>query len=140
MENKPKFKIGLLCSSFDLMHIGHLRTLEVASEQCEKIIVCLNVVPENGWKNKPVQSVYERYKKLSMCKNISKIIPYESEEDLLLLLQTTTYDVRILGEDYLGREWTGIGYEACMGIKTLYIDRSHGKSSTELKNRVKING
>ncbi|MCL2860941.1 MAG: adenylyltransferase/cytidyltransferase family protein [Firmicutes bacterium] len=137
MENKKKYKIGLICSSFELLHIGHIRMIEQATGQCESVVIALNCCPESGWKKKPTQSIYERWKQVSSIKGVDVVIPYEDEKDLELLIRTLTYDVRILGDDYIDKSWTAKEYEEEQGIQALFINRAHGKSTTELKNRIK---
>ncbi|MCL2861328.1 MAG: adenylyltransferase/cytidyltransferase family protein [Firmicutes bacterium] len=133
---KKNYKVGLVCSSFELLHSGHIRMIEQAREACEIIVVALNCYPETGWKSKPVQSVYERWKQVHNIKGVDLIIPYENENDLELLIKTTTYDVRILGDDYVDKNWTGKDFEKERGIETLFLNRSHGKSTSELKSRI----
>jgi glycerol-3-phosphate cytidylyltransferase len=76
--------------------------LEEAKQHCDYLIVGLQTDPtiDRPEKNKPVQSVYERYTQLKGCKYVDEIIPYSTEEDLLNLLTSVNYDVRILGEEY----------------------------------------
>ena len=74
-------KIGFTCSCFDLLHAGHILMLKDAREQCDKLIVGLQTDPsiERPSKNKPIQSIYERYIQLSAVKFVDKIIPYDTE-------------------------------------------------------------
>lgn len=128
-------KSALLCSSFDLLHPGHIRVMEIVKDVFHnELIVGFNVNPEG--KN-PTQSVFERWKQLEAVKYIDKIIPYSSEEDLLKLLKCTDYDLRVLGDDYVGKHHTGIDYEDSLEIPTLYLDRSHGFSTSGLKEKIK---
>jgi glycerol-3-phosphate cytidylyltransferase len=87
-------------------------------------------------KNKPVQSVYERYVQLQGCKYVDEILVYETEADLLNLLQTQNIDVRFLSEEYKDRDFTGKQYCIDNGIELFFHLRRHQYSSTELRNRV----
>jgi len=87
-------------------------------------------------KNKPVQSVYERYVQLQGCKYVDEILVYETEADLLNLLQTQNIDVRFLSEEYKDRDFTGKQYCIDNGIELYFHLRRHQYSSTELRNRV----
>ena len=89
-----------------------------------------------GVKNKPVQSVYERYVQLQGCKYVDEILVYETEADLLNLLQTQNIDVRFLSEEYKDRDFTGKQYCIDNGIELFFHLRRHQYSSTELRNRV----
>ena len=127
-----KQKIGFTCSCFDLLHAGHIAMLAEAKSQCDFLIVGLQTDPSiDGRKPKPVQSVYERYLQLSGCKYVDRIIPYDTEEDLENLLLTVPIDIRIIGEDYQFKQYTGIGLH-----EVYYNKRRHGWSSTNLKMRI----
>ena len=94
--------IGFTCGAFDLLHAGHIVMLEEAKSKCDKLIVGLQTDPsiDRPEKNKPIQSVYERFIQLSAVKYIDQIIPYDTEESLMDLLQSQHIDIRFIGEDY----------------------------------------
>jgi len=127
-------KIGFTCSCFDLFHAGHVLMLEEAKQQCDYLIVGLQTDPtlDRPEKNKPVQSVYERYVQLKGCKYVDEIIPYSTEEDLLNLLTTLKYDVRIIGEEYRHKAFTGKHLD-----KEFYFNkRPHTYSSSGLRKQI----
>lgn len=132
-------KVGIFPMVADLLHVGHLTALKYAKQHCDKLIVALNCDPtvDNPAKHKPVETVYERYVRLMTCKYVDEVIPYIGEKDLLLLLQTTEYDIRFIGEDHLDSDWTGKEYEHKVGKKFVAVPRDHTASSTELKQRMK---
>ena len=132
-------KIGFNCSSFDLFHAGHVTMLIMEKNLCDYLIVALQVDPtvdRPGIKNKPVQSVYERYVQLQGCKYVDEILVYETEQDLLNLIQTQTIHVRFLSEEYLNRDFTGKQYCLNNGIELHYHKRKHQYSSSDLRRRV----
>jgi glycerol-3-phosphate cytidylyltransferase len=132
-------KIGFNCSSFDLFHAGHVTMLKMEKELCDYLKVALQVDPtvdRPGIKNKPVQSVYERYVQLQACKYVDEILVYETEEDLLNLIQTQTIHVRFLSEEYKDRDFTGKQYCIDNDIELIFHLRKHKYSSTEIRNRV----
>ena len=132
-------KIGFNCSSFDLFHAGHVTMLKMEKEMCDYLKVALQVDPtidRPGVKNKPVQSVYERYVQLQGCKYVDEILVYETEADLLNLIQTQTIHIRFLSEEYKDRDFTGKQYCIDNGIDLFFHLRKHQYSSTELRNRV----
>ena len=113
--------------------------MKVEKQLCDYLIVALQVDPtidRPGVKNKPVQSVYERYVQLQGCKYVDEILVYETEADLLNLLQTQNIDVRFLSEEYKDRDFTGKQYCIDNGIELFFHLRRHQYSSTELRNRV----
>ena len=132
-------KIGFNCSSCDLFHAGHVTMMKMEKQLCDYLIVALQVDPtidRPGVKNKPVQSVYERYVQLQGCKYVDEILVYETEADLLNLLQTQNINVRFLSEEYKDRDFTGKQYCIDNGIELFFHLRRHQYSSTELRNRV----
>ena len=132
-------KIGFNCSSCDLFHAGHVTMMKMEKQLCDYLIVALQVDPtidRPGVKNKPVQSVYQRYVQLQGCKYVDEILVYETEADLLNLLQTQNIDVRFLSEEYKDRDFTGKQYCIDNGIELFFHLRRHQYSSTELRNRV----
>lgn len=135
---KEKLVIGFTCGSFDLFHAGHNIMLRDCKTRCDKLIVGLHTDPtiDRKEKNKPIQTMYERYTQLINNKWVDEIIPYDTEEDLLNLLATTPIDVRFLGEDYYDKKFTGSELCEKMGITVLYLPRKHTFSSSELRNRI----
>jgi glycerol-3-phosphate cytidylyltransferase len=132
-------KIGFNCSSFDLFHAGHVTMLKMEKELCDYLIVALQVDPtidRPGIKNKPSQSVYERYVQLQACKYVDEILVYSTEYDLVQMLMTQRIHIRFLSEEYLNRDFTGKQYCIDNGIELHYHKREHAFSTTELRNRV----
>lgn len=140
-------KIGFTCSTFDLFHAGHVAMLKECKANCDYLIVGLQSDPsiDREEKNKPVQSIVERYVQLSACKYVDEIVPYETEKDLLdyLKLHEKTIDVRFVGEEYKDRDFTGrelcdSGYTLDNSKMALFFNtRSHSFSSSELRERIK---
>jgi glycerol-3-phosphate cytidylyltransferase len=132
-------KIGFNCSSFDLFHAGHVTMLKMEKEMCDYLKVALQVDPSTdrpGIKNKPCQSVYERYVQLQGCRYVDEILVYETEADLLNLIQTQTIHIRFLSDEYIDRDFTGKQYCIEQGIELFYHPRKHQYSSSELRSRV----
>lgn len=124
-------KIGFTCSSFDLLHAGHIAMLRESKENCEWLIVGLNVNPVN---KSPLQSMVERFTQLSAVKYVDEIVPYNTEEELIDLIQLYRVDIRFIGEDYRDKPFTGDTLE---GIEVFYNRRDHRFSSSSLKKRAK---
>jgi glycerol-3-phosphate cytidylyltransferase len=129
---------GITFSTFDLLHAGHIRMLEEAKHYCDYLIVGLQTDPslDRPEKNKPAQSVVERYIQLKGCRFIDEIIPYNTEQDLEDILQAIPVDVRIIGEEYMNHNFTGKEYCEKMGIKLIYNKRNHRFSSSGLRKKV----
>ena len=131
-------KTGVTFSTFDLLHAGHILMLKEAKSVCDYLICGLHVDPqiERPNKNKPVQSVVERYIQLSSVEYVDEIIPYNLEMDLSDILLGYNIDVRIIGADYKGENFSGLDICQTKGIEIYYNQRSHSFSSSELRRRV----
>jgi glycerol-3-phosphate cytidylyltransferase len=129
---------GFTCSCFDLFHAGHIMMLKEAREQCDYLIVGLQTDPtiDRPEKNKPIQSVFERFVQLDACKYVDEIIVYATEEDLVDILLSFPIDVRILGAEYESRDFTGRMECVGRGIELYFNERQHSFSTTELRQRV----
>ena len=131
-------KVGITFSTFDLFHAGHVKMLEEAKSKCNHLIVGLQLDPslERPEKNKPTQSIIERYVQLRGCKYIDEIIPYISENDLIDVLSSFKIDIRIIGEEYKDKLFTGKDYCIKKGIEIYYNKREHRFSSSSLRKQV----
>ena len=131
-------KTGITFSAFDLFHAGHVKMLEDAKTKCDYLIVGLQLDPsiDRPEKNKPTQSVIERYVQLKGCKFIDEIIPYITEEDLIDVLSSFKIDIRIIGEEYKEKDFTGKEYCKKKGIEIYYNKREHRFSSSALREQV----
>jgi glycerol-3-phosphate cytidylyltransferase len=127
-------KTGFTCSTFDLFHAGHIIMLKEAKEQCEYLIVGLQTDPtiDRPHKNKPVQSVFERFVQLNACVFVDEVIVYATEKELRDILLSFPIDVRILGDEYKGKEFTGHD----IPMEYYFNQRKHSFSTTELRQRV----
>lgn len=137
-EDKIGKPVGFTCSTFDLLHAGHILMLAEAKSVCDFLIVGLQSDPSidrPGVKNKPVQSIVERYVQLTAVKFVDQIIVYNTEKDLEDMLMFLPITVRIIGEEYEGKEFTGRQICEERGIKLFYNSRNHRFSSSELRKR-----
>jgi len=137
--SRIKMKVGFTCSAFDLLHAGHVQMLRAAKEQCDYLIVGLQIDPsfDRVDKNSPVQSIVERYTQLHACKYVDEIVPYGNESDLNDILSMFDIDVRILGEEYKTQDFTGRDICRTRNIQVYFNERSHRFSTSNLRNRVK---
>ena len=131
-------KTGITFSTFDLFHAGHVKMLEEAKSKCDYLIVGLQLDPsiDRPEKNKPTQSIIERYVQLRGCKYVDEIIPYITEEDLIDVISSFKIDIRIIGEEYLNKSFTGKEYCKKKNIEIYYNRREHRFSSSALRNQV----
>ena len=133
-------KVGITFSTFDLLHAGHIKMLEEAKRVCDHLIVGLQLDPsiDRAEKNAPAQTIIERYIQLKGCIHVDEIVPYVTENDLLDILQSFKIDIRIVGDEYLEKHYTGRTYCEEKGIEVYYNSRDHRFSSSMLRKQVKL--
>jgi len=137
-NSKDVGRIGFIASAFDLLHAGHIKMIEDAKSKCDYLIAALQTDPtlDRGYrdkeKNKPIQSLTERQIMIESIKYIDEVITYETEGDLRDLLCHIWPDIRILGSDWEGKEFTGCQYH----IPVYFHQRDHSWSTTDLRERV----
>lgn len=132
-------KKGFTCSVFDLFHAGHIMMLKEAKGQCDYLIVGLQTDPtldRPDTKNKPVQSIFERFVQLQACRYVDEIVVYATEKDLIDILLSYPIDVRILGVEYADKEFTGRKECIDRDIELYFNKREHSFSTGELRQRV----
>lgn len=135
---KQSEEIGLVTSTFDLLHAGHIMMLREAKSQCSYLIAALQTDPtidRPDTKNKPVQSIVERYVQLSAVKYVDEIICYTTESDLVDVLQMFPISVRIMGKEYKDQDFTGREETKQRDIRIYFNARDHRFSSSDLRSR-----
>ena len=130
--------VGITFSSFDLFHSGHVAMLKEAKSNCDHLMVGVQTDPtiDRPEKNKPIQSVFERYVQLEGCKYIDQIVPYATEKEIEDILLTYKIDKRFIGEEYKTKEFTGKQLCVDNDIELYYNKRQHSFSTTNLRTRI----
>jgi glycerol-3-phosphate cytidylyltransferase len=132
-------RIGITFSTFDMLHAGHIAMLSEAKNHCDYLICGLQTDPtidRPETKNKPIQSIVERQIQLAACRYVDEVVVYSTEEELVDLLLILPVDVRILGVEYEGLEFTGKNECELRGIELVFNSRDHSFSSSSLRKRV----
>ncbi len=131
-------KVGFTCSTFDLLHAGHIAMLREAKTQCDYLICGLQVDPsiDRPQKNRPVQTLVERHVQLAAVKYVDEIVPYTTEQDLVDILGMYDIHVRILGDEYKDKDFTGKDVCQARGIDLYFNKRDHRFSSSDLRKRI----
>jgi len=131
-------KVGFTCSTFDLLHAGHVQMLRDAKDQCDYLIIGLQFDPsiDRKEKNSPIQTIVERYTQLKAVSYVDEIIPYSTESDLEDILSMYNIHVRILGEEYRDKDFTGRDICRKRDIDIHFNKRDHRFSSSDLRKRV----
>lgn len=133
-----ELKIGIVFSQFDLLHAGHIAMLSEAKLHCDYLIAGLqnNAKWDRPEKNAPIQSIVERQISLSAVRFVDEIVIYNTEADVEDLLLILPVDVRVLGEEYKDRDFTGKKICQARNIEIIYNGRDHSFSSSNLRKRV----
>jgi glycerol-3-phosphate cytidylyltransferase len=138
-KKRKRVRVGLTAGAMDLCHAGHILMLKEARKVCDYLIVLLHMDPSvapaeyrGKQKNTPIMSFEERKIILEAIKYVDEVIPYETEDDLLNLLVKIKPDVRIIGADWKGKQYTGWD----LPIEVYFNSRNHSFSTTELRMRI----
>lgn len=132
-------KVGITFSTFDLLHAGHVAMLREAKDQCDYLIVGLQSDPtidRPNTKNRPIQTMFERYLQLKAVQYVDEVVPYQTERDLEDILETLPINIRILGEEYRDKDFTGKDICRKRGIELYFNKRDHRFSTSDLRKRV----
>lgn len=132
-------KIGITFSTFDMLHAGHIAMLSEAKNHCDYLIAGLQTDPtidRPDTKNHPVQSVVERQIQLAACRYVDEVVVYQTEQDLVDLILILPIDVRILGVEYIDKQFSGRDECYDRGIELVFNKRDHSFSSSSLRKRV----
>ena len=132
-------KVGITFSTFDMLHAGHIAMLSEAKNHCDYLICGLQTDPtidRPETKNHPVQSIVERQIQLAACRYVDEVVVYSTEQDLCDLLLILPIDVRILGVEYEGKDFSGQNECYDRGIEIVFNRRDHSFSSSSLRKRV----
>jgi len=131
-------KIGIVFSQFDILHAGHIAMLSEAKNHCDYLIAGLqnNAQWDRPEKNAPIQSIVERQISLSAVRFVDEIVVYNTEKDLEDILLTLPVDVRILGVEYMEKDFTGRAICEKRKIELVFNSRDHSFSSSSLRKRV----
>ena len=134
MESTPE--IGVITGNFDIIHLGYVRLFKELYNSCNSPFVLLHGDPsiERSDKHKPLHTIEER---IEMIKphfpySMATYMVYNTEDELYTLLKSLRPDVRLMGDDYIGKPYTGDD----LGIPIKWIDRSHGWSTTKFKEKI----
>jgi glycerol-3-phosphate cytidylyltransferase len=131
-------RIGITFSQFDLLHAGHIAMLAEAKNHCDYLIAGLqnNANWDRPEKNAPIQSIVERQIQLAAVRFVDEIVVYNTEKDLEDILLTLPVDVRILGVEYMEKDFTGRAICEKRKIELIFNGRDHSFSSSSLRKRV----
>lgn len=125
---------GLVAGNFDVIHPGYVRLFETINNNCHQQYILLHEDPtiERPHKKKPLLTLEEREEMLRPFFSNPVFLSYNLEAELITLLRAIRPDVRFLGDDYIDKEYTGDD----LGIRTHFVNRDHGWSTTKYKEAI----
>jgi glycerol-3-phosphate cytidylyltransferase len=128
-------KNGFTCGSFDLVHAGHVMMFKECKDHCDHLTVFLEIDPslDRPDKHRPIMSIAERKTILEGIRYIDAIVTYSTEQELYGLLEKLPRDtVRIIGEDWRGKKFTGWD----LPFPVVFNSRGHHYSTSELRDSI----
>ncbi|MDD5721132.1 MAG: adenylyltransferase/cytidyltransferase family protein [Candidatus Pacebacteria bacterium] len=128
--------IGFTCGAMDLLHAGHVLMLKECKEQCDYLIVGLEIDPsiDRPYKKKPIEILEERMIRLQGCKYVDEIVVYNTEIGLYNLLKKINPDIRFMGADWKYKP--NYSRDLLPNMKVIYNSRDHNFSSSDLRRRI----
>lgn len=126
---------GIIAGNFDVIHPGYVRFFaDAKANACDYLIIALHVDPtiERPHKAKPILSAEERTEVLLALRYVDEVVYYNTESELVEVLKKVRPDVRILGSDYEGKDYTGDE----LSIPVYFHHRNHDWSTTRFKNEI----
>ncbi|WP_336604871.1 adenylyltransferase/cytidyltransferase family protein [Stutzerimonas stutzeri] len=122
-------KTVITYGTFDMFHIGHLRLLQRMHDLGERVIVAVSTDEFNAIKGKKALLPYEERREiLEALRCVDLVIPEVSWEQKVADITEHSVDIFVMGSDWSGR------FDYLRDIcEVIYLERTHGVSSTELR-------
>ena len=124
--------VGYTTGVFDLFHIGHLRLLRRAKEECDKLIVGVTIDELVSYKyKKAVISFEERIEIIRSIRYVDEAVPQVSM-DKMTAWEKLKFNIMFVGDDWKGTEkWNQYEIEfKKVGVKIMYFPYTKSTSST----------
>lgn len=131
-------KKGFACGVFDLFHAGHVLMLKECKDHCDYLVVAINKAENidksiNPDKEAPCYSFDERKLIMASCTYVDEVLGYNSEEELVQIMESGAFHIRFIGADYIGKPIT-----APDAIPLIhYTNRDHGLSTSVIKKKLR---
>lgn len=124
---------------FDLLHPGHLRLIEEAAAQGDKLIVGLNSdasVKRLKGPDRPLQLEADRALVLAALERVDAVVIF-GEDTPAELIEAIAPDVLVKGGDYRKDQVVGSDFVSSRGGRVHIVDFREGCSTTGIVNRIK---
>ncbi len=137
--HSKKKKVVFTNGCFDLLHPGHIKSLQEAKGLGDCLFVGLNSddsVKRLKGEKRPIMSEKERAHMLESLEIVDYIIIFE-EDTPLQLITTIKPDILVKGSDYRNKKIEGQDYVESYGGHVKLIDLKEGFSTTSLIQRIR---
>ncbi len=122
--------------TFDLLHYGHINILKRARELGDYLVVAISSDEFNKLKNKKSYFSYEERKLMvEAIRYVDEVIPENTWEQKVEDVRERNIDVFVMGDDWKGK--FDFLKEYC---EVVYLPRTEGISSTQIKQELKKQG
>lgn len=125
-------KVGFTNGVFDLLHLGHLRSLQTARQHCDKLVVGINAdasVKRLKGDSRPIQNDEIRGGVLASLKMVDLVVVFD-EDTPYEVIRACAPDILVKGGDYRAEEVVGGDIVTARGGKVIIVPTLHGYSTT----------
>lgn len=130
----PGMTTVLTYGTFDLFHIGHLNLINRLRTLGDRLVIGVSTDEFNAGKGKTsVVSYEDRARIIESIKGVDLVIPETSWEQKVTDIKEHDVDIFAIGED-----WTGKFDELKALCEVVYLPRTDGISSTEIKQMLRV--
>lgn len=132
-------QVGFTNGCFDLLHAGHVRYLQQAAAQVDRLVLGLNAdasVQRLKGPQRPIVSEADRAYVLSALEALAGVVLFE-EDTPQQLIDWLAPDVLMKGGDYRAEEIVGYDSVRSRGGRVLILPFLSGRSTTHLVQRIR---
>lgn len=133
-----QFSIGMTNGCFDLLHAGHLRSLEFLKDHSDRVIVALNSnasVARLKGPSRPYIDEQDRAKLLAGLGMVDAVVIFDDETPEKLILDVVP-DVLCKGKDYKPEDVVGGDFVKSNGGKIILCEIEGGVSTSIIVERI----
>ena len=131
--SEKKYKRAITYGTYDLFHIGHLRLLKRIANLADELYVAVSSDEFNALKGKKCIVPFENRKEIvESLRMVTKVIREDNWEQKVTDVQKYGCDLFVMG-----RDWTGKFDFLKDYCEVIYLPRTEGVSTTEIKEEIK---
>ena len=120
---------------FDVLHYGHYRMIEYAASLGNRLVIGIDTderIKRIKGENRTYHTTFERLYNLKLIKGVDNVCIFNTDADLIELIQSYKPDIFVIGSDYKDKPIIGSEY-----VKEIrYFDRIKGFSTTQILKKM----